>query len=149
MVGRKRLVLILVAFGLLLASGTAIATVPQMFEEDFNVMMGTHGVDELRGGPGDDLLASEGAWGESPEDTAAEEVRGAGGDDLIDTVSDPPSKDVVGCGPGEDKAQVDPEDEVSSDCERVDVIDLSKGPQPPRGVPEYLRAPDGPRGTSR
>lgn len=138
--GRIRLVLILAACGLLFAAGTAIATVPKMLE-DFNVVMGTHGADELRGGAGGDLLASEGAWGESPEDTATDEVHGAAGDDLIDTVSDPPSRDVVSCGSGDDEAQVDPEDDVAGDCEKVEVIDLSKGPQPPKGAPKYLPAP--------
>lgn len=122
----------------LLAAGVAVATtgVESAFV-GYNVIMGTHGANDLRGGPGDDLLASEGVWGASPEDTALDTVYGAEGDDLIDTVSDPPSRDVVRCGPGRDEVQADPKDDVGRDCERVRRIDLSKGPQPTDGAPKY------------
>jgi hypothetical protein len=44
------------------AAGVAVATtgVEHVFV-GHNVIMGTHGTDDLRGGPSDDLLASEGA----------------------------------------------------------------------------------------
>ena len=140
---RKVFFLTTMACVVLSAAGVAVATtgVEHVFV-GYNVIMGTHGADDLRGGPGDDLLASEGAWGASPEDTAPDTVRGAGGDDLIDTVSDPPSRDVVSCGPGQDEVQADPEDEVAEDCERVQRIDLSKGPQPPGGTPKYITNPE-------
>lgn len=60
------------------------------------------------------------------------------GDDLIDTVSDPPSRDVVRCGPGRDEVQADPEDDVGEDCEAVQIIDLTKGEEPPKGTPKYM-----------
>ena len=140
---RKVFFLIAVACVVLSAAGVAVATtrVEQVLV-GYNVIMGTHGADDLRGGAGDDLLASEGAWGASPEDTAPDTVHGAGGDDLVDTVSDPPSRDVVRCGAGWDEVQADPEDEVAEDCEMVQRIDLSKGPQPPKGEPKYITSPE-------
>ena len=140
---RKLFFLTATACVVLSAAGVAVATtgVEHVFV-GYNVIMGTHGADDLRGGPGDDLLASEGAWGASPEDTAPDTVHGAGGDDLVDTVSDPPSRDVVRCGAGRDEVQADPEDEVAEDCEMVQRIDLSKGPQPPKGTPEYITSPE-------
>jgi hypothetical protein len=53
-------------------------------------------------------------------------------------VSDPPSRDVVRCGPGRDEVQTDPKDNVGKDGEKVQHIDLSKGPQPPREMPKYM-----------
>jgi len=127
---------------MLLATGIAVATTgAERFVMSYNVIMGTHGPNDLRGGSGADLLASEGAWGASPEDTALDTVHGAGGNDFIDTVSDPPSRDSVHCGPGRDEVQADPEDDVKEDCEKVQRIDLSKGPQPPKGTPKYVPDP--------
>lgn len=125
---RRLFFLIATTCVVLLAAGVAVATTGvEHFVVGYNVIMGTHGANDLRGGPGNDLLASEGAWGASPEDTALDTVYGAGGDDLIDTVSDPPSKDVVRCGPGRDEVQADPEDDVAEDCEAVQIIDLMQG----------------------
>ena len=140
---RKLFFLTASACVVLSAAGAAVATtgVERVFV-GYNVIMGTHGADDLRGGPGDDLLASEGAWGVSPEDTVPDAVHAGGGDDLVDTVSDPPSRDMVRCGAGRDEVQADPEDEVAEDCEIVQRIDLSKGPRPPKGTPEYITSPD-------
>ena len=140
---RKAFFLTAMACVLLSAAGVAVATtrVEHVFV-GYNVIMGTHGADDLRGGPGDDLLASEGAWGASPEDTAPDDVHAGGGDDLVDTVSDPPSRDVVRCGAGHDEVQADPRDRVAEDCEMVERIDLSKGPQPPKGTPKYITSPE-------
>lgn len=100
------------------------------------LIRGTSGADVLRGGPGDEVIADS-----YIPDKAFDRLYGGAGDDLLDAVSDPPLKDVVRCGPGEDEAQVDPEDDVGDDCEKADTIDLSKGPQPPKGTPKYLPAP--------
>ncbi len=67
-------------------------------------------------------------------------VHGAGGNDFIDTVNDPPSRDLVHC-PGWDEVQADPEDYVNEDCEKVQRIDLSQGPQPPKERPSTCRPP--------
>jgi RTX calcium-binding nonapeptide repeat (4 copies) len=140
---RKLVFLTATACVVLSAAGVAVATTGvEHFVVGYNVIMGTHGADDLRGGPGDDLLASEGAWGSSPEDTAPDTIHGAGGDDLVDTVSDPPFRDVVRCGAGRDEVQADPEDEVDEDCEIVQRIDLSKGPRPPKGTPKYITSPE-------
>jgi hypothetical protein len=140
---RKLFFLTATACVVLSAAGVAVATTGvEHFVVGYNVIMGTHGADDLRGGPGDDLLASEGAWGSSPEDTAPDTIHGAGGDDLVDTVSDPPFRDVVRCGAGRDEVQADPEDEVAEDCEIVQRIDLSKGPRPPKGTPKYITSPE-------
>ncbi|HEX2739022.1 MAG TPA: hypothetical protein VHM69_01145, partial [Rubrobacter sp.] len=114
---------------MLLAAGVAVATTgAERLVVGYNVIMGTHGANDLRGGPGADLMASEGTWGASPEDTALDTGNGAGGDDdLIDPVSDPPSRDVERCSPGRDEVQADPEDDVGEDCETVQIIDASKG----------------------
>ncbi len=130
---RRLIVLILAVCAMLLATGGAVATTGA---ERF--VMGTHGPNDLRGGSGADLLASEGAWGAYPEDTALDTVHGAGGNDFIDTVNDPPSRDLVHC-PGWDEVQADPEDYVNEDCEKVQRIDLSQGPQPPKERPSTCR----------
>lgn len=100
------------------------------------LIRGTSGADVLRGGPGDEVIADS-----YIPDKEQDRLYGGGGDDMLDAVSDPPFKDVVRCGPGEDEAQVDPKDDVGTDCERVDTIDLSKGLQPPKGTPKYTPAP--------
>ena len=140
---RKAFFLTAMACVVLSAAGVAVATtrVEHVFV-GYNVIMGTHGADDLRGGAGDDLLASEHTWGASPEDTAPDDVHAGGGDDLVDTVSDPPSRDVVRCGAGHDEVQADPRDRVAEDCEMVERIDLSKGPQPPKGTPKYITSPE-------
>lgn len=136
---RKLFFLAATACVVLLAAGVAVATTgAERLVVGYNVIMGTHGANDLRGGPGADLMASEGTWGASPEDTVLDTVYGAGGDDLIDTVSDPPSRDVVRCGPGRDAVQADPEDDVGEDCEAVQIIDLTKGEEPPKGTPKYM-----------
>lgn len=59
---RKVYFLTVTACVVLSAAGVAVATtgVEHVFV-GHNVIMGTHGTDDLRGGPSDDLLASEGA----------------------------------------------------------------------------------------
>ena len=100
------------------------------------LVRGTPAADVLRGGPGDEIISDS-----YIPDKARDRLHGGAGDDLLDAVSDPPLEDVVRCGAGEDEAQVDPKDDVGGDCERVDTIDLSKDPQPPKGQPKYVPAP--------
>ena len=99
----------------------------------YKVTFGTDRPDEMRGGTGDDLLASEGRWGDPPEDYGPDRVSAGRGDDFIDTVSLPyPEElpvDVVRCGSGEDRAVADPQDEVSADCEGVRRIDMGLLPE--------------------
>jgi hypothetical protein len=57
---RKVYFLTFTACVVLSAAGVATTGVEHVFL-GHNVIMGTHGADDLRGGPSDDLLASEGA----------------------------------------------------------------------------------------
>ena len=100
------------------------------------LIRGTPEADVLRGGPENEIIRDS-----YIPDKARDRLYGGAGDDVLGAVSDPPLKDLVRCGAGEDEAQVDPEDDVGGDCERVDTIDLSKGSQPPKGKPEYVPAP--------
>ena len=102
---------------------------------------GTDRPEEMRGGPGDDLLASEGPWGDQPEDYGADRLHGGGGDDFLDSVSLPyPERlpvDVVRCGPGRDAAVADPQDDVGDDCERVRRVDMGLLPEVGDPLPEF------------
>lgn len=103
------------------------------------VAFGTDRPEEMRGGPGDDLLASEGPWGDPPEDYGADRLHG--GDDFLDSVSLPyPERlpvDVVRCGPGRDAAVADPQDDVGDDCERVRRVDMGLLPEVGDPLPEF------------
>jgi hypothetical protein len=72
--------------------------------------------DVLDGGPGDDVLSSQGP---SPEITTggSDVVVGGDGNDKIYTRDD--RRDVVSCGFGTDEATVDELDSVDADCETV------------------------------
>ena len=95
-----------------------------------DVAFGSEGPGELRGGPRDDLLASEGPWGQYPEDYHPDRLYGGPGDDYLDAVSWPyPSVDVMRCVPGEDAVVADPQDDVGWDCEKVRRVDLGLVPK--------------------
>jgi hypothetical protein len=72
-------------------------------------LSGGGGRDVIQGGPGDDAV--EGGRG-------ADLLRGGQGDDFIDATDDSSGFDRVRCGPGNDKAIVDPED-TTGGCEHV------------------------------
>jgi hypothetical protein len=72
-----------------------------------DVLHGQTGDDVLDGGPGDDLL--RGGYGN-------DRLRGGPGDDLVQARDG--MVDSIDCGPGNDRASVDPEDRVTR-CERV------------------------------
>ncbi|QIN84000.1 hypothetical protein GBA63_16120 [Rubrobacter tropicus] len=102
------------------------------------VLFGREGPDEMRGGPADDLLASEGPWGQYPEDYRPDRLNGGGGDDFLDAVSWPyPSVDVLDCGPGDDAVVADPQDDVDGDCETVTRVDLGLIPSIGDPLPEF------------
>ena len=48
---------------------------------------GSEGPGELRSGPRDELLASEGPWSQYPEDYRPDRLHGGQGDDYLDAVS--------------------------------------------------------------
>ena len=142
---KRRLLLVLSVCGALVVAG-AISVAPEVLlvyrsfsyvfgrveppAGPYEVAFGFEGPGELRGGPGDDLLASEGPWGQSPEDYRPDRLHGGEGDDYLDAVSYPyPSVDVVRCGPGEDAVVADPRDDVGGDCETVRHVDLARVPQ--------------------
>lgn len=99
----------------------------------YEVTFGTDRPDALRGGPGDDLIASEGPWGDPPEDYRRDRVDGVTGDDFLDSVSLPYPEvlpvDVVRCGPGEDRVVADPQDDVGDDCEGVRRVNMDLMPE--------------------
>ena len=91
----------------------------------YEVAFGEEGPGEMRGGPGNDLLASEGEWNAWPEAYLPNRLYGGPGDGYIDAVSNPyPSVDVLRCGPGVDAMVADPQDDVGADCEAVTRVDL-------------------------
>lgn len=73
-------------------------------------LYGGEGEDQLRGGSGKDFI-----FGGLGHD---ELLGGPGNDDVVS--ADDAESDSVYCGPGKDVALVDPEDEVSDDCELVE-----------------------------
>ena len=102
------------------------------------VAFGREGPDVMRGGSADDLLASEGPWGQYPEDYKPDRIHGGGGDDFLDSVSWPyPSVDVLDCGPGDDAVVADPQDDVDGDCEAVRRVDLGLIPSIGDPLPEF------------
>lgn len=107
----------------------------------YTTTFGTDRPDELRGGPGDDLLASEGPWGDPPEDYRPDVLDGGMGDDFLDSVSLPYPEnlpeDVIRCGPGEDLAVADPQDDVGDDCEKVRHVDMGLLPEVGDPLPEF------------
>ncbi|CAA9386772.1 MAG: hypothetical protein AVDCRST_MAG01-01-275 [uncultured Rubrobacteraceae bacterium] len=102
------------------------------------VAFGREGPDEMRGGPGNDLLASEGPWGQYPEGYPPDRLSGGAGDDFLDAVSWPDSSaDTLECGTGEDAVVADPRDDVDGDCERVKRVDLGLIPSIGDPLPEF------------
>jgi len=99
----------------------------------YEVTFGTDRPDSLRGGPGDDLIASEGPWEDPPEDYRADQIYGGAGDDFLDSVSPPYPEtlpaDVVQCGPGSDRVVADPQDDVDRDCESVRRVNMGLVPE--------------------
>jgi hypothetical protein len=70
----------------------------------------------LDGGPGDDVIASEGP-GAPIQVGGTDTVIGGEGNDEIHTVDD--KRDVVRCGPGVDEVTADGSDDVAADCETI------------------------------
>ncbi|HET6998278.1 MAG TPA: hypothetical protein VFI03_06775 [Solirubrobacterales bacterium] len=103
---------------------------------------------EAYGGPGDDRLEVQPNFADVPQPeafldgeigedmisggTGADELRGGAGDDVIEARDG--VEDIVNCGPGDDRADVDANDLLDSSCE------LGPSPQGPAG--------DQPRGSS-
>ncbi len=121
----------------------------------YEMAYGTDRPDILRGGPGDDLIASEGPWGDPPEDYRADRIDGGAGDDFLDSVSLPYPEtlpgDVLRCGPGTDRVVADPQDEVDGDCESVRRVNMGLVPEigdplwefpPETGTRRYGSNPD-------
>ena len=84
-----------------------------------DVMLGRGGKDRMMGGDGDDELVGgpggDGLYGGSNRDT----LLGGPGSDFLNSVDR--GQDFVNCGGDVDTAAVDPQDIVSSNCERVQV----------------------------
>ena len=101
--GRGKLILASLLCGLLVVAG-AVSVAPELhlvyrsFSYVFgeieptggpydDVALGSEGPGELLGRPRDDLLASEGPWGQYPEDLHPDRLYGGPGDDYLDAVS--------------------------------------------------------------
>lgn len=121
----------------------------------YDLVFGTDRPDSLRAGAADDLLASEGPWGDPPENYRVDQIYGGAGDDFLDSVSLPYPEtlpvDVVRCGPGSDRVVADPQEEVGEDCESVRRVDVGLVPEigdplweypPETGTREYGPNPD-------
>ncbi len=79
-----------------------------------DIVLGGKGTDTLAGGAGDDFL-SDGPFREFQRDV----LDGGDGNDEVSAFNSPASRDIVGCGDGFDRAEVDRKDIVGDDCERV------------------------------
>ena len=78
-------------------------------------MSGNDGADHIYGGHGADML-----WGGPGADT----LEGGPDNDRIVTYDDRDNSDIpdlIDCGPGLDRAEVDPSDQPADDCEHVTV----------------------------
>jgi Ca2+-binding RTX toxin-like protein len=83
---------------------------------------GGDGIDKVSGGDGNDVLLDG-----TLADNAKDMVSGGSGRDRLFTNNNPGSVDVVNCGSGYDVAHVDSEDNVSDDCENVDLHESGGG----------------------
>jgi hypothetical protein len=103
---------------------------------------GGFGNDTMIGGPGDDILGSrdrDPSREGGDTDAGADTLDGGPGDDVLSGLEDlagqfgeGPTPDHLSCGPGNDRAVVDPVDVVAPDCERVEVVpDDSRDPFSP------------------
>ena len=68
----------------------------------------------MLGGAGDDFLADGGV-----NETQPDVLGGGAGNDELSAFNDPATRDIVVCGTGRDYAEVDRQDMVADDCERV------------------------------
>ena len=82
-----------------------------------DVVLAGQGSDNAVGGGGNDLLI-DGNLRESSQDN----LSGGPGNDVIVVNHVPPFKDKVVCGDGFDRVLADREDEITPDCERVQIV---------------------------
>ena len=82
-----------------------------------DVVLAGQGSDNAVGGGGNDLLI-DGNLRESSQDN----LSGGPGNDVILVNNVPPFKDKVVCGDGFDRVLADREDEITPDCERVQIV---------------------------
>src|SRR4051812_3449699 len=88
-----------------------------------DLLNGSAGDDLLSGGAGDDVLGGRGEPGEAEADVdeGSDTFDGGAGNDVISGLDDRHAlRDVIACGPGNDRAVVDQLDEVAADCEQVE-----------------------------
>ena len=77
-------------------------------------VIGGRGSDNVLGEDGNDFVA------DGPDREFATDIVSAGeGNDVVEVFTDPPSKDLVSCGSGFDRALVDRKDVLAADCEKV------------------------------
>lgn len=90
-----------------------------------DTIIGFQGNDSLDGGSGDDEVFGNAGNDVLVGGTNRDTLRGNSGNDFLN--AEDRGQDFVSCGPGEDRAVVDPVDVVSSDCETVRVASGSSG----------------------
>ncbi len=100
-------------------------------------VIGGYGADVLNGGTGNDII-----FDGPGDDSAVDTIVGGDGDDRIQATTVPAARDSLSCGSGMDDVQVDPLDEVASDCEKVDVFEAATSGATPQedtgGDPLYI-----------
>lgn len=96
-------------------------------ERGSDLVVGGPGRDQLQGGAGRDIIVQG-----PPSDTSEDRISGGDGNDLVDTANLSASKDIVDCGGGTDEVTADSLDEVSSNCENVEIFEHET---PPEGEP--------------
>lgn len=112
---KKRLTILLTVAALMLALGVGTALAINLTGTSGpDRLVGTADNDTLRGLGGNDLLIGRGD---------SDRLFGGAGNDRINAVDPRPEGDLVNCGPGNDRAFVDPSTEdIVRNCERVTVV---------------------------
>jgi Ca2+-binding RTX toxin-like protein len=106
-----------------------------------DLLNGWNGDDTEIGGAGNDVLGGRGEPGEAEADVdeGSDTMDGGPGDDVLSGLDDRHAvRDVLTCGPGNDRAVADQLDEVAADCEQVDRRQVEDERNPPAFVRLHL-----------
>jgi hypothetical protein len=111
---KKMLVMLAVAALMVAMSAGAALAINLVGDNGPDRLAGTAQNDTLRGRGGNDTLIGRGD---------SDRLFGGSGNDVINATDPRPEDDLVNCGPGTDRAIIDPstEDRVRANCERVTV----------------------------
>ena len=110
--------LLVVAVGVLLLNLAAASALADSGRDDgTGALRGTEGADRLADQDGENEIWGLGGGDELYGGGGRDLILGGQGDDFIEAKDG--EADLVGCGPGNDVASVDPVDRVEADCERI------------------------------